>query len=109
MLDQVTTTLVTGTHWIRPQNDGFRAFKQVQIDADLAKKQKRIDATWAAVEFAEAKLEFAAAATALLLAWQKAERSDLTVKPDGYPFPFPIEEMVHKIQDWTERTSVEAR
>ena len=44
MLDQVTTTLVTGTHWIRPQSDVLRAFKQVQIDADLARKQSRIDA-----------------------------------------------------------------
>jgi hypothetical protein len=109
MLDQVTTTLVTGTHWIRPQSDGLRAFKQVRIDADLARKQARIDARWAAVEFAEAKADFASAASTLLVAWQKAERCGLKVQLDGYPFPCPFAEMAHKIQDWTERTSVEAR
>jgi hypothetical protein len=108
MLDQVTTTLVTGTHWIRPQSDGLRAFKQVQIDADLARKQSRIDARWAAVEFAEAKADFAVAASSLLGAWQKAERCGLTVQLDGYPFPRSLDEMVLRIQNWTERTSVEA-
>lgn len=109
MLDRCPTTLVlTDTHWIRPQSDGLRAFKQVQIDADLASKQARIDARWAAVEFAEAKADFAVAAESLLSAWQKAERRGLTVQLDGYPFPRSLEEMVHQIQNWTERTSVEA-
>src|ERR1035437_8954893 len=108
MLDRCTTTLVTDTHWIRPQSDGFREFKQVQIDAAHARKQARIDATWAAVEFAEAKADLAAAAT-LLIAWQKAERRGLKLQLEGYPFPISLDEMVHQIQNWTERTSVEAR
>lgn len=109
MLDRCTTTLVTGTHWIRPQSDGLRAFKQLQIDKDLARKQARIDARWAAVGFAEAKADFAAVASTLLIAWQKAERCGLKVQLGGYPFPLSFDEMVHQIQDWTERTSVEAR
>jgi hypothetical protein len=109
MLNKVTTTLVTATFWIRPQSDGLRAFKQVQIDADLARKQARIDARWAAVEFAEAKADFASAASTLLSAWQKAERCGLKVQLDGYPFPHSFDEMFHQIQNWTERTSVEAR
>ena len=109
MLDKVTTILISGTHWIRPQSDGLRAFKQLQIDKDLARKQARIDARWAAVGFAEAKADFAAAASTLLIAWQKAERCGLKVQLGGYPFPLSFDEMVHQIQDWTERTSVEAR
>ena len=68
MLDKVTKTIITGTHWMRPHSDRFLAFNQVRIDADLARKQARIDARYAAVGFAEAKADFALAASTLLIA-----------------------------------------
>jgi hypothetical protein len=109
MLEKISRTLISGSHWMRPQSEGFLAFKQRGIDEALARKQARIDARYAAVGFAEAKADFAAAASTLLMAWQKAEKCGLKVELDDYPFPFPLAEMVHQIQDWTERTSVEAR